>query len=266
MRSLSQLFRALIRPGNANQDPGSPALLQKAMDAVMAPYRDGNYQAALLAAEGLRPGGGKPAPYCFFRGTMLMHLGHYMEAEKWLRESISREKEPQQTAIGYSTLGQLLIHQQRYEESLQCFATSLRHWPDRGSTHRDMAEALLHRGHLSKAFQCAKMAIDKDSAAGALPPGAYGLNMSANLATLAWAVAASSREKAEVDRLVNEAMPLVADSQVRSITAHVHYHSARAYSELGDAGRSGHHYEEAARIDPGGLWGRAARAMSSGAP
>jgi hypothetical protein len=43
----------------------------------------------------------------------------------------------------------------------------------------------------------------------------------------------------------------------------VHFQSGLAYAALGDEERSAQYLKEAARIDPQGRWGRAARAQAA---
>lgn len=271
MRSLVQLLRMLImglvyafRHRKATAKLRSLTEQQNTIHSVLDAFRRGDYETALQAAEGLRTEGSWTPEYCFFRGSMLTHLGQFDEAEKWLRENVAREKDNKRSALNYSTLGQLLVHQQRYDQAMDCFATSLRLWPNRGSTHRDIAEAWLRRGNRpSEALQSARLAVDKDRAVEGVSREVRDVNLGEDLATLAWAVAVASRERAEVDRLAAEAVSLVGSHPISSV-AQVHYHSGQAYAALGDPGRSAYHFEEAARIDPQGVWGRAARAMETG--
>jgi len=85
---------------------------------------------------------------------------------------------------------------------------------------------------------------------------------------LAWAVAESSRDRTEVDRLVSEAVPMIETAHLSSgngaaqpVIAQVHYYCGRAYAALGDPVKGSQHFEEAARQDPKGKWGRHARAV-----
>jgi tetratricopeptide (TPR) repeat protein len=82
-----------------------------AIDGVMTPYRKGDYEAALQAAEAFRQDGEVSASYCFYRGSCLAHLGRLPEAETWLRRNISlrQKKELRHLSIGYTTLGHLLV-------------------------------------------------------------------------------------------------------------------------------------------------------------
>ncbi len=71
----------------------------KAISAVMAAYRDGDYRTALQKAESLKDGSSNTAEYCFFRGSMLHHLGKFDEAESNLREGLAFETDPRQRAL-----------------------------------------------------------------------------------------------------------------------------------------------------------------------
>ena len=127
----------------------------------------------------------------------------------------------------------------------------------------------MRRGGLaSDSLQWAQRAVqeDRDRSRESLngPPEireVCNINLAEDLATLAWAVAAGSRDRAEVDRLVNEAVNLVGTAS--SPAALVHCHSGQAYLSLGDSAQSDRHFGEAARIDPNGFRGRSARAMTA---
>ena len=241
-------------------------LKMNSIDAVLAAYREGDYQGALSAAESMKGNPKLLGAYLFFTGTMLMHLGRLREAEHRLRLNVGAPQETKTLAIGYSSLGQLLLELQRYDEAMECFETSLRHWPDRGSSHRDIAETWLRRGNPSAAVEWAQRAVNEDR--GRMDPEASAklqevcnLNLGEDLATLAWAVAADSRDRAKVENLAGEAVTLVHSAV--SPRAMVHYHLGQAYRALGDSATSAEHFAEAARADPNGLWGRSARAMAA---
>jgi tetratricopeptide (TPR) repeat protein len=233
-----------------------------AIDAEMEPYRRGDYEAALAAAEGFRQEGEVTASYCFYRGACLAHLGRVPEAEVWLRRNIElrKEDEKRHTAIGCTTLGHLMLQAGQYEEAIECFETSLRHFPGRSSGYRSMAEAYLLRGdNPAEALRWSRLAIDQANADQEISPALRKMNLGEGLATLAWATAAATHDAPEVARLVTEAVAGVGATTVSS-TAQVHYHAGRAYDELGDQAHSADQYREAARLDPQGEWGRAARA------
>ena len=238
------------------------------IEAVVEPYRRGDYETALQAAEGLRLGGGEiTGPYCFFRGAVLAHLGRFEEAEVWLHRDIAlrqNDKDTRLLGIACTTLGHLMLQTRRYDEAQECFEASLRHSPERGSGYRSMAELCLLRGdNPVEALRWAKLAIDHEQADQGLSPEARKeearkINLGEHLATLAWATATATRDRSEVARFVTEAVDSVGAGSVAA-AAQVQYQSGRAYAELGDIQASTQHYEEAARLDPQGNWGRAAR-------
>lgn len=248
MLLLARRFRASIHP---------------AIQAVMEPYRRGDYEASLEATEGLRNDGEITSPYCYFRGSNLAHLGRLEEAEIWLRRSIAiREetKEMRHLAISFSTLGHAMLQACRYDEAQKCFERSIRCFPARSSGYRSMAEMYLRRGtRPDEAVRFARLAIEKDRADRALSAEMRKLNLGENLATLAWATAVESHSGSEVSQLVVEAVASVGSTNVGS-AAQVQYHSGFAFAELGDVQTSTAHYEEAAKLDPHGSWGRAAHA------
>jgi tetratricopeptide (TPR) repeat protein len=264
--------------------------IRSAMDVVLAAYRRGDYEIALQASERLRRAGKHTREYCFFRGTMLFQLGKLDEAERWLRESIvlstrdrmsasskaHREVAIKQAALASSALGQLHLEKSQYDDATCCFEASLKNWPGQGSAHRELAEAWLRRGQRSaEALKWARLAVEADRKAPLDSEEVNNINLSEDLATLAWAVATASPEsdsaRAEVDRLIGEAVPLIGGTMI-SVTATgaagsravppaalVHYQAGLAYAALGDQDQSAHYLAEAGRIDPTGRWGRAAR-------
>ncbi len=240
------------------------------IEEIMGSYRKGDYESALKATEQLQQRPEFTASYFFFSGTMLMNLGRLDEAEQFLRRNVTSAPDNKRKALGYSSLGQVLLEMNRIDEAVQCFETSLKYWPQRGSAHRDIAEAWLRRGSQSgRAVEFAQLAVKEDRERE--NPTGYkdgqevcNLNLGEDLATLAWAVAVDSHDRAEVDQLVSEAVPLMASAV--SPSAQVHYHSGRAYLELGDHQKSSEYFAAAVRIDPNGMWGRAARKMMDGVP
>jgi tetratricopeptide (TPR) repeat protein len=231
---------------------------QKAIGAVLEAYRRGDYQAGLAATEPLKTV--DEASYHFFRGTMLMQLGQNDEAERHLGKCASIQQGEQLKALAYSSFGQVLIEQQRYDEAMKCFETSAQQDPKRGAGDRDFAHLWLRRGNPPEALKWAKTAVEKERA---FPSAgeARDLNMREALATLAWAVASTSHDRAQVDALATEATP-PPDTPAPASCAEVHLSLAKAYEALGDSRKFAEHLDAAARIDPNGLWGRKAKASA----
>jgi len=239
--------------------------------AYMQAYRRGDYEIALQIAEGFGERGAITRSYCFHHGSSLLQLGRLDEAETWLRQSVSlsRRDEARQsgpaeierqiklTALGSSTLGQLYLEQSRYDEALACFEESLRDWPDRGATHRSIAELWLRRGNVAEALKWARLAIVKEKSSKPLSKKTGDMNFAEELATLAWAVAEASKDREQVDKLLARAIPLAKIGV--STKAQVHYHAGCAYAALGDTHKSTEYFARAASIDRLGRWGRAAR-------
>jgi tetratricopeptide (TPR) repeat protein len=162
-------------------------------------------------------------------------------------------------ALAYSSHGQVLVELERCEEALKCFETSRQCDPNRGGADRDTAHAWLIRGKPEQALNWAKSALEKERASTG-DKESRELNLRESLATLAWAVASTRGDREEVDRLAAEAIP-PPETRAPSSCAEVHIHLGKAYAALGDSAKSEWHFEEAARIDPKGLWGRAARSL-----
>ena len=236
--------------------------------AVLTAYREGNFVAALKITERLRK---EAEQYCFLRGGLLMQLGNLDEAEKLLQQSVTLseqretairnenpeeiaalEKQTKLCAFRWASLGELHLERGRYNKAMQCFETSLCKWPGYGSFHRAIAETWLHRGDdPGEALKWATLAVKETRAAKASSLGE-------DLATLAWALAVASQDRAKVDQLVDEAISVVSTQSVSS-RALVNYYSGLAYKELGDSQLGAVHLEEAAACDRLGRWGRAAR-------
>jgi len=201
----------------------------------------------------------------FFRGTMLMQNGQLEQAEQLLQKAVNSQTEPRLAAVANSELGRALLEQQQYDRALQCLHTARILWQERGSTDRMIAEIWLRRGgNSAEALRSARSAVEKERASEGLSPDCKNTNLCEELATLAWAVAVESRDAEEVGRLLPEAAALGGANPVTS-TAQMHLHFGHAYAALGDVAKSSHHYEQAARVDPNGLMGRAALAMAVGA-
>ena len=201
----------------------------------------------------------------FIRGTALMNLGEFAEAEKSLRRSVEKAPNPKLAAVANIGLGELYTHQLRYEKAVECFQNALILWPERGSTHREFAEVWLRRGDgPAEALRRARLAVESERAGGGMPE-AKNANLCVDLATLAWAEAVNSRDAAEVEKLSAEAVSLYGATPV-SYKAQVHCHCGLAYATLGDAVKSKQHFEEAARVDPNGMRGREAMSMAAGVP
>jgi len=234
--------------------------IQAANNSVMGPYRRGDYEQALQATEAWRLNGEVTSPYCYFRGSNLAHLGRLGEAQVWLRRSIEmrrEEKEPRHIAIGLTTLGHVLLRAERYEEARECFEESIKLFPKRGSGYRCMAELLLLRGNAEDALRWANSGIEHEKADHTLSPELRKTNLGEQLATLAWATAAATQNRSAVSRIVDDAVGSIGATSA-SAGAQIHYHAGRAFAEVGDVETSARHYEEAARLDPRGNWGRAA--------
>src|SRR5437764_14952728 len=95
-----------------NMDSKSGAIVPairttKAINAVMAAYRGGDYRTALQRAESLKDGSSNTAEYCFFRGSMLHHLGK-LDAESNLREGLALETDRHKRALVDNVIASVL--------------------------------------------------------------------------------------------------------------------------------------------------------------
>jgi tetratricopeptide (TPR) repeat protein len=191
-----------------------------------------------------------------------MQVGKLAEAEQLLRQAAGNQDNPKLAALVHAVLGQVLLHQNRGQEAMECFQKALQLWPERGSTHRDIAEALLRRGDNSaEALRWARLAVEKENAGPGLSEDSKSVNLAEETATLAWAVAVHLHDATEVDRLDSSiSMPAITP---HSSMAQIHWHLGQAYAALGKSDVSARHFEHAAMVDGNGIWGREAAAMTA---
>jgi tetratricopeptide (TPR) repeat protein len=233
-----------------------------AINAVMAAYREGDYETGLQKAESLKGHPDNKAEYCFFRGTMLHHLGRLDEAEASLREGLPLEENPRQRALVYNTIASVLMDQGRYPEAIAFFENAGRAWPDRGSSHSGIAEVWLRQGReFPEALDHARQAAEIDRAASGMKKEALDSRLGEDLAMLAWAVAANSGAAAEVESLLAESFKLCG-TKTKPILAQIHYQAGKAYEALKMPEKAREHFRQAAEVDPNGIYGRLARAAA----
>ena len=236
--------------------------ITRAIDAVMAAYREGDYETALQKAEDLKNGFSKTAAYCFFRGSMLHHLGRFDEAEASLREGLPLEENRSRKALVCNTLASALMEHQRYPEAIAFFEDAGRAWPDRGANQRGLAEVRLRQGReLPEALELARRAVEIDRRATGMEKEALDSRLGEDLAVLAWAVAANSGDVGEIESLLEEAFPLCG-AKTKPVLAELHYHAGRAYEALGIPEKTREHFRQAIEADPKGNFGRLARVGS----
>jgi tetratricopeptide (TPR) repeat protein len=236
---------------------------RRGINGVIEAYRAGDYATALQKADSLKDGSSKTAEYCFFRGTMLHHLGRLSEAEASLREGLPMESDSRQRALVHNTLASVLMDQERFPEAIAFFENAGRVWPDRGASLRGIAEVWLRQGReFAEALDQAQRAVDIDRRAEGMPKAVLDERLGEDLVVLAWAVAAHSKDAAQVESLIAESFSLCG-SKSKPILAQLYYHAGRAYAALDMAEKSRAHFQQAAQTDPQGIVGQLARAMLS---
>ena len=219
----------------------------ESQDVMMKAYMKGDYQTAFFRA--VDP---------FFKGYLMMEMGQFGPAQQILQYVVAGTKEPRSAAIANSVLGQVLVEEKQYDRAMECFRTAQVLWQERGFAERRMAELWLRRGgNSAEALRLARRALEKERTFEGLSPESRNSNLCETSATLAWAVAVESHDAAEVDRLLAEAVSLCGANPVNT-NAQMRLHFGYAYAALGDTDKSIHHLDEAARMDPNGLSGRAA--------
>jgi tetratricopeptide (TPR) repeat protein len=232
---------------------------KSAREALMSAYRAGDYTTALAKTEGLKNGSEATGPYCFFRGSMLRHLGRFGEAEASLREGLFLETLQPQRALAFNTLASVLMDQERYTEAIEFYEIASREWPGHGASRRGIAEVWLRQGReLSEALKQAQEAVAIDKRATGLSKELLAQRLGEDLAVLAWALSVNSAGIETVKFLVGEALRLCSDSAVPILTQ-VHYHSGRAYLSSQEEPKGREHFRQAAEIDPQGIFGAMAR-------
>jgi len=223
--------------------------------SIMEAYRKGDYWTARLHAV--------DPP---FIASMLLQVGQVEQAAQIFQKLLDTKTEPKTAAVANSDLAQAFLELRQYDRALQCLRTAQILWQERGSTDRMIAELWLRRGSNSaEALRAAQRAVEKERAGEGLPPEGKNANLCEALATLAWATAVESLDAA-VDYLLPEAVSLSGTNPVCA-TSRMHLHFGHAYAALGNMAKTMKHYEEAARLDPNGLSGRAAAelvAMAAG--
>jgi tetratricopeptide (TPR) repeat protein len=221
----------------------------ESQDVIMKAFMKGDYRIAAMRS--VDP---------FFRGLMMMQFGHFPMARKSLEYVVANTADPKSAALANCVLGQILMEQGEDDRAMECFRTSQILSEERGGADRGIAELLLRSGGSSdEALRAARSGVEKERAIEGSAVDSKDASLSEQLGTLAWAVAVESHDAAEVDQLVAEGVGLPGVLPVNSV-ARMHLHFGYAYAALGDPGKSIHHLEEAARIDPNGLAGRAAAA------
>jgi tetratricopeptide (TPR) repeat protein len=219
----------------------------QSQDVMMKAYMKGDYQTAFFRA--VDP---------FFKGYMMMEMGQFGPAQQILQHVVVSAKESRSGAIANSVLGQVLVEEKQYDRAMERFRTAQILWQERGFAERRMAELWLRRGgNSAEALRLARRGLEKERSFEGLSADSKNMNLCETIATLAWAVAVESRDAAEVDQFLAEAVSLTGVIPVNT-TAQMHLHFGYAYAALGDTAKSIHHLDEAARIDPNGLAGRAA--------
>jgi len=244
-------------------------------------YRQGNYEAALCATEEIRIRTGTHAEqlestrkYNYLRGSFLAQLGRIDEAEICLRRNIaileqSIGKRPWLRGVpekrlldnGFSSLGELLLKARRFDEARECFEKSIHHDPEDHLGYLGMADSyLMSSASPAEALRWARLAIAHTQTDEFPEPELRKIHLATSLVTLAWATAVTSGNASEVALWITEAQTIDRAGYV-PVAANVQYYAGCAYAELRDSENSLKHFDECARIDTQGYWGREARRM-----
>ena len=183
-----------------------------------------------------------------FRQMAVVALRQGMEPDMALsfaREAVEKEKQAEVTTLEKAKLAELkaMVAEAEADAETQRAAESKKKFPwQKGAS--STASAVADRGE-----------------AVVLPSSEFrNANMAESLAALAWALAASGEDEAEVDKLIHQALPLASGKGV-STRGEIHFHAACAYAELGVQVKSTKHFTQAASADPNGRWGKAAKNM-----
>lgn len=236
---------------------------RRILSAQLEAYRQGDHEGQLQIIEGFRGKDSEPEHYLFLRGATCHELGRLEEAERLIRRSLSMSTDAARLALCRSELGRVLMDQGRHGEADTCFRLSIREAPERSGGPRGIAENLLRQGDPDRqALETARTAVLVERVqkppAGKLAKESHNLNLGESLGVLAWALAANSAHRSEVESALAEAFASCGET-VKPVLAEVHYFASRAYAALGDADKNAHHLRLAAEADPSGAYGRLAR-------
>jgi tetratricopeptide (TPR) repeat protein len=230
--------------------------ISSTIKTIMSAYRAGNYSAALARTQNLKDGSVNTGEYCFYHGSMLHHLGRFVEAETILREGLRLQKDSRQKALVYNSLATVLMDQQRFPEAIAFYESAGRAWPERGANLRGMAEVWLRQGReLQLALDQARQAVEIDRNATGMTKQALDSRLGEDLGVLAWAIAANSGDAAQIESALSEALRLCSGSS-RAVLSELHFHASQAYLAIQNNDKSQAHLRQAAEIDPQGIHGR----------
>src|SRR5262249_30872208 len=152
--------------------------------------------------------------------------------------TMMRPQGAKRLALRQAMLGSVYLELGRYEDATQCFEGALRDWPGHGPFHAGLAESYLLRDDPeSEVLKWATLAVEEDRADKGVAPESYNENLSEDLAMLAWATATASKDRAQVDRLVDEAATL-SSTLLAATRAQTQFHAGMAYAALGDDSRA----------------------------
>jgi tetratricopeptide (TPR) repeat protein len=251
--------------------------IQNTIRAPLEYYRDGDFEGALTAADTIVGVGGE-VEHLYIRGGILRQLGRLTEAETALVRCIELSEQSEYKVYGRSirggiaqmesrirltsdaqeALGSVYASQRRYEEALKAFDDSLRDCPGRSALHRDVAEVWMRRGNAVEALRWATLSVDVSREEAFASEEIRDMTRAENLATLAWAMAASQTGIDQIEDLIAEAAKLASQQPV-TVFAQVHLNIGLAYEGLGDLERSREHLSLSSQRDVQGISGRVAR-------
>ena len=237
------------------------------LNAQLAAYRRGDYEAQLKIVEGFRGRGSEPPYYLFLHGAACFQLGRLREAEQSIRRSAAIETNPALRALCWDELGKVLMEQGRWDEAASRFRECIKEAPNRGGGHRAVAEMLLRQGEQNEAaLDAARRAVAADRAKkverGKLAREEYALSLSESLAFLAWALAKNQADPSEVESALNEAFKLCGET-TNPILAELHFCAGQAYAAMGNTAESSRHFKCAVDIDPIGNYGRLSQSVEA---
>jgi tetratricopeptide (TPR) repeat protein len=236
--------------------------------AILAAYRNGDYQMMLKLAEGLKTGDAETEYYLFVRGAALLQLGRLEQAESVLRRALSLPAKPEQKAMTRGVLAQVqmaLEHWDAAEASLRQGLVDSK----RGDSHRALAELLLRRdGRPEAALEAARAALAADQTEkvfpGQLGKEAHCHNLGESLAFCAWALARNHGDAAEVEGMIRQAF-MVCGEASKPVLTELHFCAGRAYALIGNSAESIRHFKTSVEIDPVGNYGRQSQSMLAAA-
>lgn len=187
-----------------------------------------------------------------FRGHMLHALGEFDEAERLMRAMVDDPTQPAiLRAVNLDSLGELLVHREKWSEAEQVLREAIEADPNRGGSYASLAEVLLKRDqNATEALAVLQQALDAERR----DPNAHTRTKLGNdlrceiYATRASALAQLGRIS-EAEEEIERALKLE-PGKARPEIAEIRWRAGAVFEQLGRPAEARQLYREAAAADP----------------